>query len=282
MSNKFFGQYLLELGAISKDQLLLAIDLQKASHLSLGQLGIGKGYLTEQQAKQINVEQQRTDQRFGALAVAMGYLQGKQISELFIMQQNLRKFFGEVLIEQNIMSKSVLVEHLETHAGIKKQSSLRLDSAIYAHSHGKLIAEIVSTTVRLFLRIVKINVQVSDIITDKIIMGPSKLAFLQSANLPEAVRIGFVMENDLIGSVANNFLDLDVRENHAVSQDAVCEFLNIVLGNALASHDKESPTDLSPPEIYESGSDVQGDHQSVFNIVMTTPEQKFVLFFFDQ
>jgi len=280
MSNKFFGQYLLEKGVINKDQLLLAIDLQKASHLTLGQIGVDKGYLTDAEAKLINIEQQRTDERFGSLAVAMGYLEGKQVSELFITQQNIRKFFGEVLVEQNILSKATLVEYLELHADLKRLSSLKLDSAVYAHKHGKLIADVISTTVRLFLRIAKINVQVADVSIVKIELGASQLAFSQSAMLPEPVKIGYMMEKNLIEAIANNFLDLDVSGNPAVSQDAVCEFLNIVMGNALSSHGKDSLTALSPPQISEQGGNLQESYQTVFNIVMVTPQEDLVLYFY--
>ena len=168
MSNKFFGQYLLELGVINKQQLLLAIDLQRASHLTLGEIAIKKGYLTNLQATAINIEQQRTDERFGALAVSMGHLIGKQVSELFITQQNVRKFFGEVLVEQGILSKTVLLEQLEAHSELKKLSTLKLDSAVYAHKHGKFIADTNSMTVRLFLRIAKINVQGSNLSTENV------------------------------------------------------------------------------------------------------------------
>ena len=281
MSNKFFGQYLLELGVINKQQLLLAIDLQRASHLTLGEIAIKKGYLTNLQATAINIEQQRTDERFGALAVSMGHLIGKQVSELFITQQNVRKFFGEVLVEQGILSKTVLLEQLEAHSELKKLSTLKLDSAVYAHKHGKFIADTISMTVRLFLRIAKINVQVSNLSTENVKIKPIELAFSQFAQIPDPIRIGFIMEHGLIQTVANNFLNLEIKDNPAVSQDAVCEFLNIVLGNALANHCKEGMTSLSPPVISEVESDIRESYQSCFNIEMATPDQKFVLFFYD-
>ena len=281
MSNKFFGQFLLEKGVISKTQLLTAIDLQKASHFSLGQIAINKGYLTPEDAKRINFEQQRTDERFGALAVSMGLLKGKQVSELFITQQNSRKFFGEVLVEQEIVSKLMLIEYLEEHADLKKQSTLRLDGAIYSHQHGKLIADTINTAVRLFSRIVKIQVQVSDLIMEDVKVEEGQLAFSQSAELPEPIKIGFIMKKELIVTVANNFLDMDVSDNPAVYQDAVCEFLNIILGNSLAGHGESALTELAPPEINEAGSDLKAPHKSAFNIIISAPDQSFVLFLYD-
>lgn len=280
MSNKFFGQYLLELGIINKHELLLAIDLQKASHLSLGEIAINKGYLTQGEATAINLEQQRTDERFGSLAVSMGHLISKQVSELFIMQQNLRKFFGEVLVEQNIVSKPVLLEHLEAHADLKRKSTLKLDSAVYAHKHGKFIADAISVAVRLFLRVAKTNIQVSNISTEDVDIKSVELAFSQETHIPDPIKAGFIMEQALIQEVANHFLNFDIGNNPEVSQDAVCEFLNIILGNALASHCKEGVTSLSPPVINEKGSDLKELYQSCFSVEMATPDKNFVLFFY--
>ncbi len=281
MSNKFFGQYLLERGIISKNQLLHTIDLQKASHLTLGQIAINKGYLNAEDAKKINIQQQRKDERFGALAVSMGFMISRQISEVFIAQQNDRKFFGELLVEQAILSKSVLIKHLEEHSEIKKLSALQLDATIYAHPHGKLIADTINTTVRLFLRIIKMNVQVSELVAESINIGAGELAFSQSAELPEPIKIGYLMKTELINTIASNFLGMDTSNNSAVAQDAVCEFMNIVLGNSLAGHGKSALTELSPPVISGPGVELQAPDKAVFNIVLAGPDQSFTLFLYD-
>ncbi|EPJ47376.1 MAG: hypothetical protein OFPII_13540 [Osedax symbiont Rs1] len=281
MSNKFFGQYLLERGIISKNQLLHTIDLQKASHLSLGQIAINKGYLNAEDARKINNQQQREDQRFGSLAVSMGYMVSRQVSEVFIIQQNERKFFGELLVDQAILSKSVLIKHLEEHSEIKKCSALQLDAAIYAHPHGKLIADTINTTVRLFLRIIKINIQVSELAVENIDIGAGELAFSQCAELPEPIKIGFLMKTELINTIANSFIGMDISDNPTVAQDAVCEFMNIVLGNSLAGHGKSTLTELSPPVISGPGIELQASYKSAFNIVLAGPDQSFTLFLYD-
>ncbi|MEH6442444.1 MAG: chemotaxis protein CheX [Oceanospirillaceae bacterium] len=280
MSNKFFGQYLLEEGVINEIQLLATTNLQKASYLSLGQIAIGKGYLTEEEALKINLEQQRTDQRYGALAISMGCLNTEQLSELFITQQNLRKFFGELLVDQKILSKTVLLEHLEAHAELKRQSTLQLDSAIYANVHGKLIADTINTTVRLFLRIAKTKVQVTSYQATDIVVGSQQLAFSQVVHIPEPLKIGLVLEDELMLMVANNFLNMDVSDNPAMCQDAVCEFLNIILGNALVGYNHHENTELTPSEISEAGYDLKPPYESVFCITMAGPNQSFSLFFY--
>ncbi len=279
MSNKFFGQFLLEKGVISKAQLLKAIDLQKASHLSLGQIAINKGYLSEEQAKQINLEQQRSDRRYGAIAVSMGLLKSRQVSEIFIAQQNARKFFGEILVEQKFLDKTSLIDYLEEHATLKKRSNLQLDNAIYAQPHGKLIADTINTLVRQFLRITKQQIQVESYQEGGLSVPSGKWAFSQMVQLSYPVKVGVMMDEELIGDVAESFLDMQIRDNQAVCQDSVCEFLNIIMGNSLVGHCHQELTNLAPPQIDEAGTDLQTPFAKVFSIVMAAPSKKLVLFF---
>jgi hypothetical protein len=279
MSNKFFGQYLLEKGVISKTQLLAAIDLQKASHLSLGQIAINKGYLTEEQAKQINTEQQRSDKRYGAIAVSMGLLKSRQVSEIFIAQQNARKFFGEILVEQKFLDKTSLIDYLEEHAELKKRSTLQLDNAIYAQQHGKLIADTINTLVRQFLRITKQKIQVESFQEGSMTVPQGEWAFSQMVQLSYPVNVGIMMDDGLIGDVAESFLDMQIRDNQAVCQDSVCEFLNIIMGNSLVGHCHHELTNLSPPKIDEAGTDLKAPFAKVFSVVMAAPSKKLTLFF---
>ncbi len=282
MSNNFFGQFLLEKGVISKSQLLTAIDLQNASHFSLGQIAIRKGYLTRQEAEVINLEQQRTDQRFGALAVSMELLKGRQVSELFITQQKARKFFGEVLIEENVLSQASLTGYLQEHEDLKRQSSLRLNSNIYSHQNGALIADIINTTARMFSRVIKMQLHVSEVLYEDVEIGAQELAIHQSAELPKPIKTGFIMHRKLITSLANKFLDMDVSDNPEVCEDAVKELLNIVLGNSQVGHDKKHKalSKLAPPQVSKPGVDLKAAYKSVLNIQVSVPDHSFVLFLY--
>ena len=53
MSSRFFGQYLLEKGRITSQQLSSALDTQKAATPPIGILALEKGWLTAEQIKQI-------------------------------------------------------------------------------------------------------------------------------------------------------------------------------------------------------------------------------------
>ena len=61
MNAKFFGQYLLEKGKITAQQLVDAVESQKSVHTPLGALAIEKEILAAGQVQKIHDEQRRTD-----------------------------------------------------------------------------------------------------------------------------------------------------------------------------------------------------------------------------
>ena len=61
MGAMFFGQYLLSKGVISREALIDAIELQRRSNLSLTELAVRKGYLTDAQQAAIQVRYRTSD-----------------------------------------------------------------------------------------------------------------------------------------------------------------------------------------------------------------------------
>ena len=96
MSSRFFGQYLLEKGRITSQQLSTALDSQKAVTAPIGILALEKNWLTAEQIKHILDLQKKTNYRFGELAVRSGFLTQPQVDEL-LRDQDLshRVLLGE-------------------------------------------------------------------------------------------------------------------------------------------------------------------------------------------
>ena len=99
MTSKFFGQYLLENGRITSQQLFTALDRQKALIAPLGILALERNWLTSKQIERVLELQKKTNYRFGELAVSSGLLTQAQVDEL-LRQQDLshRVLLGEVLV----------------------------------------------------------------------------------------------------------------------------------------------------------------------------------------
>lgn len=113
MAVKFFGQYLLEQGVLSKDQLVAAVRLQEQTNRSLGAYAVELEYLSTAQADQINLAQQQTDQRFGDLAVTLGFLTESQVTELLSLQRGQRIRIGQAIAKLGHMSEEEVKSHLD-------------------------------------------------------------------------------------------------------------------------------------------------------------------------
>ena len=73
MYAQFFGNYLLSQEAVTKDQLIQALQKMSSTQIKLGTLAIHAGYMTASEVDRIIIEQTRQNRRFGELAVSEGY-----------------------------------------------------------------------------------------------------------------------------------------------------------------------------------------------------------------
>src|SRR3972149_421897 len=105
MNSRFFGQYLLEKGRITSEQLVAALEQQKTVQAAIGILALESGLLTAEQIKQILTEQRKTGLRFGEQAVVMGSLTQTQVDELLQEQEvSHRVRLGEVLVSKGYLT----------------------------------------------------------------------------------------------------------------------------------------------------------------------------------
>ena len=278
MSNKFLGQFLLEKGLLTPQQLLRAIELQKEANPPLGQLAIREGFIDQATAVKINNEQQRTDQRFGDLAISMGFITEQQIELLFAAQKEMRKFFGEILLEQGYIDQETLTIQLESHQEQKQVSLLNIDIIIKKHRYCQHITDVIGAIIKNFTRIPKIPLQIAQVDRQKPIPPSGSFIISQTMYVPNPIKVGWIMTPELMITIANKFLGIDVSKQEAVYVDAVSEFLNIIMGNALVSNG-EQQTKLDPPVVELALADYQAQYDHALTLTMSAPQQDFTLFF---
>ncbi|WP_462325713.1 hypothetical protein [Desulfoplanes sp.] len=103
MNATFFGQFLLDHGLVSQEQLDEAISFQKENNSLLGSLALNKGFLTREQVLDIVREQQHSHEKFGELATARGYLSDGQVRDLLASQGQNHVFLGEALTRRQYL-----------------------------------------------------------------------------------------------------------------------------------------------------------------------------------
>ncbi len=102
-----FGDYLIEKGIVSKDDLEVALKFQTEKTLRLGALAIEDGILTEHQLSVILDRQREVEAAglFGEIAINMKLLSKEQINKLLEKQKEYDKIIGQTLVLSGAFSK---------------------------------------------------------------------------------------------------------------------------------------------------------------------------------
>lgn len=101
---QFFGNFLLNEGYLTTDQLMDALKSMKESRPKFGVLAMNAGYLTGQQVEQLHQKQMFENKRMGDLAVEMGYITQQQVEELLSKQPVAYLMLGQCLVDKGYIS----------------------------------------------------------------------------------------------------------------------------------------------------------------------------------
>lgn len=104
MFTQYFGQYLLNQGYITIDQLHSGLASLKETRVKLGVLAVNAGYMTANDAHKVNETQKRLDKRFGEIAVDMGCLNEEQVEELLSSQNYGHLLLGQALVDKEYIT----------------------------------------------------------------------------------------------------------------------------------------------------------------------------------
>ena len=118
MAVKFFGQFLIDKKVITKLDLLRAIELQEKTNLRFGDLVVEMGLMTREQIDLTHRSQRHEDLQFGDMAVKMGLLSPEQIQQVLDKQQQKHLYIGGALVKLAIITK----ENLDLYLSEFKQS----------------------------------------------------------------------------------------------------------------------------------------------------------------
>lgn len=109
MVEYILGNYLVETGKITKDQLVSIIEWQDSVRVKLGLIAVSEGMMTMEQAEEVNLLQVARDKRFGDIAVEEGYLNPEQVDKLLKKQGDPYLVFIQSLLDEEL----VTIEELE-------------------------------------------------------------------------------------------------------------------------------------------------------------------------
>ena len=97
MAVKFFGQYLVEKGIVTRDALVQAIELQENRNLKLGEMTVAMGCCSQADIDRAHQHQLTKDMKLGDLLVELGILTLNQLKDVLVRQKNSHLYIGEAL-----------------------------------------------------------------------------------------------------------------------------------------------------------------------------------------
>lgn len=255
MAVKFFGQFLLEKGVVSREQVVQAVELQESVNLKFGETALATKMVTEDDVRRIHDAQRNEDLMFGDMAVKLGILTRDQIGEILEYQQKTHIRIGEALVRVGAVTAEALPGYLEDFKADQAQyatAKLVIPAGVPNPELWEICADL---TAKMFLRVAGIQCRVGDCTLVERLPGEALVAAIDltgsvsaryhlalSPALRERVARAVLMEEDVTG------------EPEEVLDDTALEFVNIVCGNVAA---KAAPlgqgVEILPPLAFRPG-----------------------------
>ena len=238
MVEHIFGNYLVDNGKITEEQLKQAIEKQNSVRVKLGLIAVEEGLLTVDESDEINRLQTVMDQRFGDIAVSMGYLSADQVEKLLKKQGNAYLAFVQALVDDDLVTMEEIDWLMNDFKRSKGYSNSEIEDIksddvdrilpILLPEGVKQYQELIGTAVRILIRMVDRNTYLGDISTAESM--PEEDMVCQSLVGTGGIIDCFSEGDGALLKVCSFFGQEEFERLDADSMDAAGELLNYING----------------------------------------------------
>jgi CheY-specific phosphatase CheX len=249
MAVKFFGQFLVEKGIVSREALLKAIELQEQKNLKFGEMALAMGYVTQDDITRAHHAQLSRDIKLGDLLVEIGILTLNQLNEIITRQKNNHLYIGEALVLVGALSNEQLQQHLD---GFKADQApyisdrVELPGGISNPEVWEMAADL---TYKMITRVLGLPFRAGKCHTISTVATNFVMAAMDLSGEVDA-RFIISVSQELQKSVAKAILGEASVDNEPpeVLEDTVMEFVNVVCGNIAAKASQAGRiVNINPP-----------------------------------
>lgn len=261
MAVKFFGQFLVEKGVISREALLQAIQLQESVNLGFGDHAVSMGLMTDADVTKVNQAQRIEDLRFGDMAVKLGIITSSQLQDVLVKQKTCHVYIGEALVKVGALSSADLQRYLEEFKSDQAQYATDSVTIPAGVPHPEICAIIVDLTSKMLTRIGRLTFHLEP---GHLAMAPVKNDIGASMSFTGNMTATYILTvtRQVQHKIAAAILDeADVGdEPQDVLDDTLMEFVNVVCGNVAAKAAQlDKSIDITPPLLIEQPGALQSD-----------------------
>lgn len=257
MVDYILGNYLVETGKITEQQLTETLNKQDSVRVKLGLIAVSEGMMTLEQTDEVNKLQAIMDQRFGDIAVSKGYLTDEQVGKLLKQQGNAYLMFVQTLVDNGYITMEEVDSVLNDFRQAKGYSNSEMEDIksdeverivpLFLPAEGKQYAEIISTAVRTFIRLIDRRVSIGN--ATMVDACPAENQVNQSLAGKKGIVDCFSEGCGALLKTATIFGQEEFEQIDMDSLDAAGEFLNCINGLYASSMSRQGEfLELMPPE----------------------------------
>lgn len=272
MVSVIVGNYLVEKGIISGEQLKDVLAEKSKVRVKLGLIAVAEGLMTPEEADRVNRLQTVMDKRFGDIAVERGYLTEGHVEALLKKQGNAYLAFAQALEDQQLMSVDQLeqymidfqVENQMTTSELEDLKSGDVDRILplYIPASCDKFLNAAGTALRTIMRCVDV-----EIYPEKAFIAQSFKAengATQYIDGEHSLKVGLTGNGQALLPTASIFGKEDFEEVNEDALDAVGELLNCINGlYASALSQTGVSLELYPPEYFTSINEIVSNEMLV-------------------
>ncbi len=277
MTINFFGQWLLVRNMVTADELRAAINLQKTTNPSLGELGVEFGFFDEAEARSINLEQYRSDRRFGEVALEVGCINEEQLEQILKAQKERRVFLGEALIQVGCIGEEDLAQELELFKASQNESQQKIELSLQDVPHPAIVNPFIDLSVKQAMRILRVGSKVGGVQCQDYLESLPQMSCTQYIHGGAEGDFHYCLTGpeDMIRIIATTILQFTPETIDEIALDSMSEYVNIVTGNVCVELSKRQlDYQMQPPQLIPANSPLPPHQQSV-TVQMASPEVDF-------
>lgn len=235
MAVKFFGQFLVEHGAVSSESLIKAIELQEANNLKLGEMAMDMGLITQSDIDRAHNAQMSKDLKLGDMLVEMGIITIEQLNDVVTRQKNTHLYIGEALVQVGALTTTALQQQLDAFKEDQAKYATNGIEMPLALPHQNIWEMTADLTYKMITRVLDLQFRPGKCTVATCIPTNTGMAAMDFSGDVEARYLVSVSEK-LRKTIAKAILSEENVDNEPleVLEDTVMEFVNVVCGNVAA------------------------------------------------
>lgn len=257
MVEYILGNYLVETGKLTKEQLIQTLNKQDSVRVKLGLIAVDEGMMTLEQTEEINRLQAIMDQRFGDIAVSKGYLTDEQVGKLLKKQGNSYLVFVQSLVDAGYVTMEEIDALVNDFRQANGYSNSELDAfksddpdrivPLFIPEEGTQFTEIITTAVRTMVRLIDRHIYIGK--AKMVHAFPAEGQVCQSLTGDHGIIDCFSEKNGALLDICCAFGQEEFTELDMDALDAAGELLNCINGLYASSMSRKGCyLELMPPD----------------------------------